>query len=171
MSIETLENIIKKFEINVLTLTDEIGILPHALQSFSELVTYFPQLKQTEEYKKLDQIFKFLQNPITRFFTYKTKSTEIVGYAGKLVAEANKELEKIKKAQRPLEVKPAEVKREIVAVEIPPSPWYKVANDADELSDAMWEDEFKIRNILPIFEKLISELENLGEIQKIFVKN
>jgi len=80
-------------------------------------------------------------------------------------------LKKLKRLKEPLKVKPVGVKREIVAVKIPPSPWYKVANDADELSDAMWEDEFKIRNILPIFEKLISELENLGEIQKIFVKN
>jgi len=108
MSIKTLENAIDKFESYVLALTNNNSIsitvtLPIALKSFSEFVTYFPQLKQTKECKKLEKIFKRLQNPITRFFIIKIKSIEIAGYVGKLVAEANKELEKIKKAQRTFE--------------------------------------------------------------------
>lgn len=160
MSIEEKEKAIRSFEFYLGLVNTDFGVDPEQIREvrlqLSRLVGYFPNLKSTQEYKEMNYIFEDLKSPITRFFSGSSKVEDLVKYGSELLEKAYEELARLKSTQKP------EIKREVVAVPIPPSPWYKVASIADELSDAMWEDDFKIRNVLPIFERLILELKSLG---------
>ncbi|MEM7818713.1 MAG: hypothetical protein QW403_01015, partial [Candidatus Aenigmatarchaeota archaeon] len=161
MSIDEKEKAIRSFKFYLGLVNTDFGVdldqINEVRLQLSQLVGYFPFLRNTEEYKEINYIFEDLKSPVTRFFSGKSKVEDLIKYGSDLLAKAYEELARLK-AQ-----KPPEIKREVVTMTIPPSPWYKVASIADELSDAMWEDDFKIRNILPIFERLISELEKSGD--------
>ncbi len=161
MSIEEKENAIKSFEFYLRHIYTDFGVDMEQIRDvrlkLSQLLGYFPSLKETKEYREMEYIFDALKSRITRAFSGKAYVEDLAKYGGGLIAKATEELARIKAVQ-----KPVEIKREIVPIPIPPSPWYKVASIADELSDAMWEDDYKIRNVLTIFEKLFCELKNLG---------
>jgi hypothetical protein len=176
MSIEEKERAIKSFEFYLNCINTDFGVEMEDIRDvrlkLSQLVGYFPSLKETEEYREIEDTFDALKSKITRTFSGKSRVEDLIKYGGELIAKATEELARIKETQ-----KPVEVKKEIVPVPIPASPWYKVASVADELSDAMWEDDYKIRNVLPVFEKLICELQNLGnpenfceELRKFYVE-
>jgi hypothetical protein len=162
MSIEEKEEAIGMFKSSLYLMNIDFGVKMEDIRKvrlrLCELVGYFPSLKETEEYREIENIFDALKSKIRRTLFGKSLVEDLIKYGGELIAKATEELARIKATQKPIEVK-----KEIVPVPIPASPWYKVASVADELSDAMWEDDYKIRNVLPVFEKLINELQNLGD--------
>ncbi|MEM7825392.1 MAG: hypothetical protein QW412_00855 [Candidatus Aenigmatarchaeota archaeon] len=162
MSIKEIEGTISNFESYISLLSNNPEFLGYASESLSKLGVYLPQLKETKEYKDLEKLLNSFKTPLKGKFSLILHSKKLSTYGGKVAAEARKELEKIKEPKKPLKVKP-KIKREIVTLKIPPSPWYKVINTVNKLSDAMWEDEEKIRKVLTIFEELYDKLRSLGD--------
>lgn len=156
MSLYEKESAIHRFEINIKLLSEDLDFLPEAISSLNELGEYFEDLKNREEYRKIEETLNSLGSPIKRI-AHKLYIKNLNKYAGRLVAAAREKVEEIRKYEKPLEIK-----REVIAIKIPPSPWYKVIEDTNKLSDSMWKDKTIIRNIIPTFEDLIAELQDLG---------
>ncbi|MEM5794292.1 MAG: hypothetical protein QXS48_01395 [Candidatus Aenigmatarchaeota archaeon] len=156
MSIYEKESAIDRFETHIRLLSEDLDFLPETISSFSELAEYFPDLKNREEYKRVEEILNSLANPLKRI-GYKLYIKNLNKYAGRLVASAKEKIEELRKYE-----KPVEIKKEVIAVKIPPSPWYKVIEDVNKLSDSMWIDRTIIRNVIPMFEDLIADLQDLG---------
>lgn len=161
MSIYEKEEVIRKFEFSVKDLYEDSLFLPEAVSNFYQLGEFFPELKETQEYEKVKKALDSLQNPIKGKILHKFYVRELNKYAGILIGKAKERVEEIKRLQRKHR-KPVKVEKEIIPIRIPPSPWYKVREDVNKLSDGLWKDRIIIRNIIPIFEELINELEKLG---------
>lgn len=157
MSIYQKESAILRFETNIKLLSEDLEFLPEAISSFNELGEYFEDLKNKEEYKKIREILNSLGNPLKRI-GYKFYIKELNKYTGALVAAARKKVEESKKHE-----KPVKIKREVIAVKIPPSPWYRVKENANKLFIQSEKTEKTIiRNLIPTVKDLISDLQKLG---------
>ncbi|MCS7105950.1 MAG: hypothetical protein NZ942_01370 [Candidatus Aenigmarchaeota archaeon] len=170
MSLYEKESAIHRFEVNIKLLNEDLDFLPGALSSFSEFGEYFWELRAKEEYKKIDEILNSLSNPIKGKLMHKFYLRDLNKYAGKLVAAAKIKLEEIKRYEKPTKVKKDTTKEKIIAVKVPPSPWYKVKEELNELSKNMWHDRTIIRKIIPQLENLITDLQELGAPEKFWKK-
>ncbi|MEM7818932.1 MAG: hypothetical protein QW403_02195 [Candidatus Aenigmatarchaeota archaeon] len=157
MSIYEKESAIHRFEINIKLLSEDLDFLPEAISSFTELGEYFEDLKNREEYKRTEEILNSLGNPIKRI-AHKLYMKDLNKCAGVLVATARKKVEELRKYH-----KPVEIKKEVIAVKIPPSPWYRVKENASKLFIQCEKSEKTIiRNLIPTLEDLITDLQELG---------
>ncbi|MEM5882753.1 MAG: hypothetical protein QXQ77_00735 [Candidatus Aenigmatarchaeota archaeon] len=159
MSIYEKESTINRFEVSINQLYEDLFFLPQAVSTFYQIGEFFPELKETVEYKKIENVLNSLQNPIKGRIARKIYVKELNKYAGILVAKAREKVEEVKKQKRKERVK---IKREIIPIKIPRSPWYRIVEDVNKLSDSLWKDKTIIRNIIPIFEDLINDLQELG---------
>jgi hypothetical protein len=162
MSIKEKESAIEDFKSQVRKISFDKAETPYfiemAIYHFSQLSEYFPSLRQTEEYKKMQDILSSLKNPAKKFFLKSKLLQDLMQYSGRLAAIAYEELEKVK----PKEPEKIKVEKKIVPVEIPPSSCYKVLEDVSKLSNSLWRDKTIIRNVEPIFKDLIEDLIEAG---------